>query len=621
MECPFFARVEPEDFWYPSENEDTTRGYQEPHQRQNGKVELKIEPIVNGGGIKTKAIWNDFKTTRFLQETKNLLEGEHLNSIPMEPNPTISRAIDERIGSQLEAYNVARKTNQGRIKRYMNIFLRRKTENLARIIGHPATLNEAYKPPSMTLCSLSTMMAALTAMTTENQKIYFYEADFKNYFPQIPVGWKVEEQMGFTMKRNKRPRAEGKSESHLIHMTQRVLTQGWNCSTFCAQSITWASILYSGDNTWLGETVGTGNTSPPAFIQIEHPMGKGIIIVIYDNILVAMNNETLQEKWIRRLQSNFKRYNIALKYAHETVNNCRFCGIETKIENNEVQWRTNEEVFLQWKTKTIAHGTAKEAYSIGGVIARQLYVQRASNGKYRDLFKILREINSEMAESQHERWRERNYVNTERKSEILDALAQIDNEWTTQKRKPNIVNPLFLVSDATTTKLCWILMDQKGTILGKPVSEKVEGNGTEKQSIDVCEALAIERALATNDYRTRVTHHDGLVCVVDNTPVGRSLVKGYSMSEPLNKVIEMILGNMTPLTLLAAVDIPTDENLADIGTRGGDWESEEAQVRSKMTATRIARSMEPIQNGVRWIGREMIKVKKTDGEGAERLRM
>ncbi len=51
----------------------------------------------------------------------------------------------------------------------------------------------------------------------------------------------------------------------------------------------------------------------------------------------------------------------------------------------------------------------------------------------------------------------------------------------------------------------------------------------------------------------------------DNTDVGWSFAKGYSKSEGLHPIIEKCVTLSAVVTVLA--DIPTKENLSDVGTR------------------------------------------------------
>jgi hypothetical protein len=553
--------------------------------------QTRLEPIENAGGIRLHLMSKHNK--QYTTQALALLRGDFLEEQKggARPIQRLARIKSEELCDN----DVATLTQRGQIKQFMVIFTRPKRNGYHRLIGHPKELNERYPARTVRLCTLTTLIGHLNMILDDSPKtedkgsIFFIELDFKNYFPQIPIGKRLQEHMGIASKSKR---------GELVFLLQKVLTQGWNNSTFVAQSLTWTSITYvPPDEDTLGLEEHDEETPPP-YLLVRHALGSGIITVIYDNILMAFNNEQLKEKWSSRLRGNLQRFNIVTKYINDTTDDCTFCGIDFKVVpiSNTMKWRTTTNTFEAWKQRTITNRTAKEGLSIIGVILRQVYVRGDNFINNSPILRIARRISSDMSISHHAEWNKKDYLTPEACISILSALGNLDNDWRTRER---MISPpkYVLVCDATPTATCHLIFNSEGTQLGNPVCGKMSIT-----EISTAEALAVSKAIQS---LPPVTTPEYIIIITDNTTVGRSLAKGYSTSEDVDKIVETIYQDARARNFNIATigDIKSEENLADIGTRSCDWDGEDANIRRVKTIVRIKDCVNLYFQGTRWVGR------------------
>lgn len=563
------------------------------------KREPKLEPIENAGGLRLHLFRQD--PLPFVKIALEILDGNWIDSTT--PRTLKQQCMVARIpAEELLANGIASRVQRGNIKNFMHVFTRQKQNGKCRIIGHPATLNEVTKPPNINLTSLTTLMGSLSDIIkptqtqhNESSDLHFTEIDFKNYFPQIPLPQKIWPYFGFMAFDN-----HGRRQC----FQQKVLTQGWNMSPFIAQALTWACILRNVPQQALVEHL-------PGLLHLTEPEGETVIVVVYDNILVASNSSSLSEKWKTHIVNNTKYFNITTKYVTSTTNECVFCGLEIRVNHSQgLHWRTKEETFSAWKLLAGAKydGTAREVLKIAGIICRQAYVAQQTPAYFTEALTLSRQVLQEMAASGHVGWdTQGTYKDTT--AQIATLLNSMDNDW--KQLPPDLIaarNTVILVTDATPTKTCFIHIDAENfTILGDAVTTDIE-------ACEICEAelTAVLHGVCSLQKQACAT---SLVLVIDNQAAGRALAKGYMLG-PHDRLVKDIRqqAHSRNLNLTTVIDIPTSENLADIGTRGGDFSGKEAETRRLQTLDRLRTCMRLHKAGTKYIPRGVAKTLENNGE-------
>ncbi|CUG85851.1 Hypothetical protein, putative, partial [Bodo saltans] len=362
---------------------------QERNRPDTTKYTIKLEPIENAGGVHIHLLTcgtSPNRATAYMKQALTLLSGEFLRTCCISMNLNTS-PISKVPPAELINNKIAVPTQRGRIIIAMHTFSIGKKEGGDRVIGHTAYLNELFQPPQLHLINLSTLIALLANLGT---KYPFIEMDFRNFFPQIPIAKALQPYMGIITR--------DPSTKQTSYLLQQVLTQGWNCSTFIAQSITWTAIqMKSNNEDDLGLNTDIDAASPPPYISLNHTEGTGVIVVIYDNVLVACSTQKLAALWNERIARNLTTLNIRLKYCTQSFNTCTFCGIDIAMQDNKVTWRTTEKTFAEWSTRNIYNNTSREAARIIGTIMRQDYVRSAPSLTRRPSVLLLQSICKRMS--------------------------------------------------------------------------------------------------------------------------------------------------------------------------------------------------------------------------------
>ncbi|CUE71771.1 unnamed protein product [Bodo saltans] len=580
--------------------------YDDPHHRtehlpekrdrppDQQKLSNTLEPITNAGGLRLHLLR---RQTRYISYALALLQGDFLEDIAVPP-PNVPRVA--RIPpSELLANAVAHACPRGMIKLFMVVFTQPKTTGGDRLIGHPAELNAAFKPPPFQLMTLTSMLAHLMDVGRQSGTLCFIEADFKNFFPQIALGSKLRNYMGIATADPSLRRTE--------YLVQRVLTQGWNASTFIAQSIAWTIIEHQNpDDEDLCLVAGQEDV-PPAYKFARHPLGLALIIIVYDNILIAASSPALAKLWETRLDRNTKYFNAVLKYSKASTDECTFCGIDLQWRNNNLSWRTTTATFERWQRKDVTNRSARTATSLLGAILRQYYVRNTLPLERRVPTQILRSILISMTNAEPPAWNKKNHITTETANTLLQLRDSMSNSWCTLQQPTD--DPLIIVTDATPTRTCFLIF----TIRDETMTEmQKESHAIPEDDIAVTEALAVLQAILVLPKYERLT---SAIIVTDNTTAGRSLSKGYSLHSEVDVVTQKILeaAEARNVHIRTVIDILSQENVADVGTRHQNWESEDAMTRLRHTLRRIHECLPLYKLGAKWIDRRDKSRTTTEG--------
>lgn len=509
-----------------------------------------IDPIVNAGGARINLLSKDSDWIPFFREALCLLNTSY-------PAPTLKHVIRSRIdpttASLLVSSGVWELSNRGDIHHFLIAFVVAKSNKRNRLIGHPKMINEMSQSHPLSLLSVVQLIYLINNLSSLSQHIYATEMDFKNYFPQIPIGDQLKRDMGILV--------DGQ------FFRQRVLTQGWTHSTFIAQSITWAILLYHPTfekDLYLSCEHFRSLQSPPSHYELKDGSGNvvGLILVVYDNILILSRLARLRDQWRSRLISNLKRFNIIEKYCKDTTDEFEFLGLCFRHNSapSTLSWCTKPETFCGWQKRPYDALTARNVASIFGTLVRHTQISLKPLFTLRQHYPLICLVHQIMQGKQKAQWKSMTLS-----SEFQEGFTSLKHHLLSLQntriqfppRTPVGTEVFYLVSDATPKRIGWIIFDHSFTILDAG-SEPVISS-----SIDLGEADAVIAGLSSKLLAPTLL----LILGIDNTVVGRAIVRGYSPSPELNVRIQKIHDLLSKFSQFIIVDIASLHNASDTLSR------------------------------------------------------
>lgn len=344
----------------------------------------------------------------------------------------------------------------------------------------------------------------------------------------------------------------------------KVVPMGWNLSCFIAQSIAWAILAFrkTGEDS-LGLPSLTELEAPPAMVLLER--NKGAIFLLYDSFLIIADPDTAKA-WQQRILRNCAEdaFNVKLKYITlEPSDSCNFvfAGMEISKDRNGIYWRPDQKVLAQWRelaTESLK-STPRTLWKLLGYVrfaANIVNTPRRKLGRY------------SKTQSQCGLVNDFDEVRNELKETIV-ALQNFTRSTDLQNKchakshiKRDRDDPLFLVVDATPER--WVVSVWRDRAYGGNIFEDV-ANSALPTGTKIDEAEAIPLAFAITWGRQ---FSNTLIIGSDNTGVGLAFHKGFSHAPEVDREIAHARICELDETIIL-VDIPTDENFADIGTRPG----------------------------------------------------
>ena len=504
---------------YPTEIKIRRHSSKRSHD-SNTDDATSLQPIVNAGGFRIHRLANEIRFPA-LQTAIAYTKGD----IPIQE---IANATP--ITTQLSLPNPAqlfKAMSRDQIKAYQRIFLVKKADtNLCRIIGHPQALNQAFTPERLSLVSFLEVPELLREFSSS---FYAVELDLKNYFPQIPIQDGLSKYLGTIMN----------NQSYV----QTVLTQGWNGSTFVAQSLTYAFIaLCTVRYQSLPSIIFSLSGSLPAYISLP----GFLLIVVYDNILIMTNTESAANLWSAAILDTAKHLNLVIKYLRVTHNYALYLGQEYKSVDGKIYWRTLPSKLQKWLNPDVKI-SLHQALGYIATIIRETQIRTRS---LRTITHTIKWLSSLSSLTSNKNWRTLNV--TEQFDIILrPALSLLDDSWT---HIPKFIpsNPLFIATDATPSTLAWYTR-----VNGKDVGFSCNTNSS--SHINSLEAMAIHIAIEAN-----FTNHDVLFILCDNQTAGLSFVKGYSSNKEISQIVQDRKSGNVPIIIF---DVESESNIADFPSR------------------------------------------------------
>lgn len=403
------------------------------------------------------------------------------------------------------------------------------------------------------------LLDLLRTIPLNHKKYRFIHGDLKNAYYQLPIGPRLGRCCCLRI---------GDDVYEPL-----VLPMGFNEACGICQGIVFSTILYCGDGE---DPLGIDpailrQDDAPAYVRLDD---GGFISLVYDSFLVV----TCEERaalWERRIRRNFHRVNAVLKYLIlEDIffKNVLYCGIVFAMDSHGLSWSMEEESIkiwhqtarlqlrpsprtvhrlmgflrfaapiLGWQHRALGKGTKIQS-SLGEILDWDGLIVKESDVEY--LKKLVLGV---MLKKCHPR----SHIPPKRQREeaVFIAVDATPKRW--------VIVVLSCSGDGIDI-VKWRFNDFNKDCSYVPHTTLDPDGGV---PIEVAEAIAMEFGLKEAllyDAQVRVLGGDNLLASLGSW-------KGFSRSDGIQSVINSSTTNVeTPVIF---VDIPTDENLADVHTR------------------------------------------------------
>jgi len=455
-----------------------------------------------------------------------------------------------------------------------------------------AVCNE--KTVKFTVLCAAQMIEEMRVVPTENGMFTIVHADLANFYYQIGVGPHLAKRMLLMW---------GKG-----FVKSKVMCMGFKKACGIAMAICMGLILRADPNEpdlgVLPEYL-TGDTAPGC-VRLKN---GGVIFLVYDSIMIICPKKDA-DRWFARLTRNFADVRLVFKYCTiakpgEIV---KYCGMEVLSDRSGLKWRLAETSLSTWR------------------VLRHAPVRRSP----RSLFRIVSYLRFAMSVMGEPRWKLGRVSKAQSRLGLVTnwdvECVQIEDlalawrvfddllkDWNSPEgwrhRRSHVPKvdeskePLCVVIAVDATPFTWAVdvISALGVVQGACRKGKfcVEKDIAESESIAATEGLATATAFSA----------PVVILCGDNRGVGRGVWKGWSPNDDLDSWMLCC----TSLLSLAGkcyvgIDIPTDENYADIATRERKaYSEEEIAFRLRRTFERAMAAV-PIwkKTGQSYFGRESI---------------
>lgn len=470
---------------------------------------------------------------------------------------------------------------------------------IARVIFDLRRLNAVCteKNVPFTILGAPQMIKEMRDVPTERGMFTIVHADLVNFYYQIGVGADLGRRMVLLWGDK--------------YVQSLVLCMGFSKACGVAMAICMALLLRheEGDVDLGIPTELHSSDSAPGCVRLKN---GGVIFLVYDSIMIICPKKDAMP-WYHKLQSNFGRAGLQFKYCKvaapgEIVN---YCGMEARSDREGIKWRVAATSLSTWK------------------ILRRATLRRSP----RTLFKVTGYLRFALAVTGEPRWRLGrvskaqsrlgkvtewdDLVVTEEELNLAWGLFdELVAEWDTKQgwkhrrsHVPVATGSLFVVVAVDATELTWAV----NVLTNEGVVDNLSEQGVFRHKRPIAEAEAFGGVKGLQVAQSQPA--PVVILCNDNRGIGRGFWKGYSPKDPIDELVKKGLECMKGKAYVG-VDIPTDENYADIGTRTRKvYSSAEVSFRRRRTFERAMLAAEEWRkSGTDYFGREAFEFGCEDEE-------
>lgn len=333
------------------------------------------------------------------------------------------------------------------------------------------------------------------------------------------------------------------------HFIWKVLTMGWSDACFIAQSFTAAIILRASPHPVERNLL--VQAAPPGVFHL----GSALIFIVYDSVLILDLQVTRWKSGINRCATEAR---ACLKYIFTSSEQSIFtyCGFQLRFDASGLSWRVDPDTILSWN-KITDLGLVPTPRSLWALCGFLYFVCTILVLPIRRLG-YLRSFQTLLGKIADDGW-------DVPRSELLEPLQKgislfrsFTNGWVHRNCWRIPKDPLILAFDATPSR--WYVVK----LAGNSYQPILHGDFSPPKEIDSAEGFGCCEAILF------AVKEGASLCVLigDNTPQLRAFYKAFSDSADLKELIAK--SGVRDISFpIIFVDICTDDNIADIGTRPG----------------------------------------------------
>ena len=218
--------------------------------------------------------------------------------VPTEIN-TSSSKWSNHINALVE-YRVLREVHLKEVLHTSRYFAVSKSGGVARTIFNGRVFSKkCYPPRTVNLMPIDDLIRKVAQITQDGKKLSVVIADIRHWFHQLWVT--RNEYFGIC--------CDGK------YYLWDALPMGWSHSPRISQCIAWGIILFVESNERRMFSTPVSTVDPPQFLSVlQNDEEVGFITLLYDNIGMFCVSDDIAEKVKNRLDRNFERFKVKLKY-------------------------------------------------------------------------------------------------------------------------------------------------------------------------------------------------------------------------------------------------------------------------------------------------------------------
>ena len=307
---------------------------------------LPLDPIAKVGNLNLSRLrrWALQEGCQWVNEALETISCNKTFCDLLEPRGS-SRQVDTRNNlsqedlNTLKATRLIRKAASKDVISWAKIFKIPKTNLNSRLIINAIDANaQANPPPDLILPRLKEIIRELQ----ELGPAHYITADLRHWFFQIPICDNFSRTMGL--------RVQGST------WIPCVLPMGHSWSASLAHRLCWAIILYRQERVISMleiERTDLEHTPKILFLKNHHKNVVGLIMVYYDNVVIATKDLGLAKRWEARLIKNARALGAIWKDPQPRISSGRvtYLGVEYEWDCNFLRSRISEEKFSKWHSR------------------------------------------------------------------------------------------------------------------------------------------------------------------------------------------------------------------------------------------------------------------------------
>lgn len=430
-----------------------------------------------------------------------------------------------------------------------------------------------------------------TLLSTNTAGMVALHGDLANYYFQVPISEAQQLQHAFQI------------NGQLF--VWRVLTMGYFKATRIAESLCLDLVLRG------SQDVPHETAQPNGLLRLR---SGGFLAVIYDSFLLV-DKLSIVQKFDKLIETNCENANAILKYKKTSKldEEFEYCGFLLKPGQHFLSWKIAPSTLDTWKLKLSVPlpSTLRSLWSLGGILQFAITVRLIDRRMLAD-FRQFQALYGAVDDSAWDR------VKGKTVSQLIHQLKNFvlsldNNSFLTKEhgsaRGKNIIRGVF---DATTTRWSCVLLSKTNVV------SETSGSFSQLCQIDHAEAFAAAQCLIQLLSNVHSDNAHVILLAGDNQSVLKAFRSGASASDGIKLQIDrsglLLFIKQFSNTPVILVDLPSEENYADIGTRPNKSYSELDK------AQRLANTLARVDNAItRYTQVRSTYVDRTDSPKSNQL--